>query len=180
MATVSNPNNTYLSEQGWNDRTIKNGASGGGVSKVWRMPSWQQGPGVANAYSTGFREVPDVSLNADPQTGYDVYCSVGGCAGGGWHIMGGTSAAAPVWAAMVALANEASLKANGFVVGFMNPSLYQIAHGATGTSYAAAFHDVVPVQSAVNNCSHPVSVEQYHDAEDRHGRATNASDGECQ
>ena len=159
-----NPDNTYLSEQVWNDRTIKNGASGGGVSKVWRMPSWQQGPGVANAYSTGFRQVPDVSINADPQTGYDVYCSVGGCAGGGWHIMGGTSVAAPVCAAMVALANEASLRANGFVVGFMNPSLYQIAHGATGTSYAAAFHDVVPIQGAVNNNDYVGSNGTYPDA----------------
>jgi kumamolisin len=146
-----NPDNTYLSEQVWNDRTSKNGASGGGVSQVWPMPSWQQGPGVANAYSTGFREVPDVAINADPQTGYDVYCTVGGCAGKGWQVLGGTSAAAPVWAAMVALANETALKANGFQMGFLNPSLYSISHGAAGTSYAAAFHDIVPVQGAVNN-----------------------------
>src|SRR5437763_2542550 len=118
------------------------------------MPSWQQGPGVANAYSTGFREVPDVSVNADPQTGYYVYCSTGGCANSpnkGWMPMGGTSAAAPVWAAMMALANEASLKTNGFLLGFLNPSLYAIAHGTPGTSYASAFHDVVNVQGAANN-----------------------------
>ena len=124
-----NPDNTYQSEQVWNDRVLRNGASGGGLSKVWYMPSWQQGPGVANAYSTGFREVPDVSINADPQTGYDVYCSVGGCAGGGWRVMGGTSAAAPVWAAMVALANETARNANGYQLGFLNPSLYAISHG---------------------------------------------------
>ncbi|HEY6407932.1 MAG TPA: S53 family peptidase, partial [Ktedonobacteraceae bacterium] len=145
-----NADNTYQSEQVWNDRAIQNGASGGGVSKVWYMPSWQQGPGVANAYSTGFREVPDVSINADPQTGYDVYCSVGACAGGGWFVMGGTSAAAPVWAAMVALANETALKANGYQLGFLNPSLYAINHGLAGTSYAASFHDIVPVQGGVN------------------------------
>lgn len=146
-----NFDNTYQSESVWNDRTLKNGASGGGISQVWHMPSWQQAPGVANAYSTGFREVPDVSVNADPQTGYDVYCSVGGCANKGWMIMGGTSAAAPVWAAGIALANEASLKANGFLLGFLNPSLYAIAHGTPGTSYASAFHDVVSVQGAANN-----------------------------
>src|SRR5205807_7258375 len=64
-----NFDNTYQFEQVWNDRNINNGASGGGISLVWHMPYWQQAPGVANAYSTGFREVPDVSLNADPQTG---------------------------------------------------------------------------------------------------------------
>jgi hypothetical protein len=146
-----NFDNTYASEQVWNDRDIKNGASGGGLSRIWNMPSWQQGPGVANAYSTGFREVPDVSVNADPQTGYDVYCSVGSCNGKGWGVMGGTSAATPVWAAMIALANEASIKANGFQAGFLNPSLYAINHGASGTSYAAAFHDIVPVSGAINN-----------------------------
>ncbi len=146
-----NADNTYQSEQVWNDRVIQNGASGGGVSQVWRMPSWQQGPGVANAYTNGYREVPDVSVNADPQTGYDVYCSAGNCAyNGGWMVMGGTSAAAPVWAAMVALANEAAIKANTFVMGFLNPSLYDISYGAAGTSYASAFHDVVPVTGGVN------------------------------
>ncbi len=146
-----NPDNTYQFEQVWNDRALKNGASGGGLSKVWNKPSWQQGPGVANAYSTGFREVPDVSINADPQTGYDVYCSVGGCAGGGWRVIGGTSAAAPVWAAMVALANETARNAHGYQLGFLNPSLYAISHGVAGTSYSASFHDVMSVSGAVNN-----------------------------
>ncbi|MGZ3617722.1 MAG: S53 family peptidase [Ktedonobacteraceae bacterium] len=146
-----NFDNTYQFEQVWNDRNIKNGASGGGISLAWHMPYWQQAPGVANAYSTGFREVPDVSLNADPQTGYDVFCRVGGCANKGWMIFGGTSAAAPAWAALIALANQVSLKSNAFMVGFLNPSLYDIAHGATGTSYNAAFHDVVPVSGYVNN-----------------------------
>jgi len=147
----TNFDNSYQSEQVWNDRAIHNGASGGGVSQVWQMPSWQQAPGVANAYTTGFREVPDVSLNADPQTGYDIYCKAGGCANRGWMVIGGTSAAAPAWAAMIALANEAALRANGFMVGFLNPSLYDIAHGAYGTSYTAAFHDVVPVAGGINN-----------------------------
>jgi len=143
-----NFDNTYKSERVWNDRELGphgNGASGGGLSHVWYMPRWQQGPGVANAYSTGYREVPDVAVNADPQTGYDIYCSAGGCAGSkGWYAIGGTSAATPVWAAMIALANEASIKANGYLMGFLNPSLYSINHGSPGTSYATAFHDIVP------------------------------------
>src|SRR5947209_17382596 len=128
------------------------------------MPSWQKGPGVANAYSTGFREVPDVAINADPQTGYDVYCSVGGCAGSGWFVLGGTSAAAPVWAAMVALANETALKANGYNLGFLNPSLYAIGHGVGGTSYASSFHDIVPVQGSVNNNDYVGSNGTYPDS----------------
>jgi kumamolisin len=157
--------NTLQSEQVWNDRAIKNGASGGGISQVWQMPSWQQGPGVANAYTDGNREVPDVALNADPQTGYDIYCSVGGCAGGrGWEVIGGTSAAAPAWAAMVALANQASIKAGGFLEGFLNPALYDIAHGSPGTSYADAFHDVVPVQGGINNNDYVGNGGAYPDA----------------
>ena len=143
-----NFDNTYKSERVWNDRNIGpngNGASGGGLSSTWSIPRWQQGPGVANFYSSGKREVPDVAVNADPQTGYDIYCSAGGCASGkGWHPIGGTSAAAPVWAAMITLANEASIKANGYLMGFLNPSLYSINYGAPGTSYATAFHDIVP------------------------------------
>lgn len=152
-----NSDNSYSSEQVWNDRNIKDGASGGGISHVWYAPKWQQGPGVANAYSNGNREVPDVAANADPETGYNVYCSMGGCAGttvghcNGWCVIGGTSAATPVWAAMVALANEASIKANGYLMGFLNPGLYAINHGALGTSYATAFHDIVPVPGAINN-----------------------------
>ncbi|HEY6541243.1 MAG TPA: S53 family peptidase, partial [Ktedonobacteraceae bacterium] len=146
-----NFDNSYNYEQVWNDRAIGNGASGGGISQVWSMPSWQQAPGVANAFTNGFREVPDVSINADPQTGFDVYCTAGGCANHGWMVIGGTSAAAPVWAALVALANEYALKVNGLMVGFLNPSLYDIAHGAYGSSYSQAFHDVVPVQGAINN-----------------------------
>ncbi len=161
-----NFDNSYASEQVWNDRAIQNGASGGGISQVWQMPAWQQAPGVANAYSTGNREVPDVSLNADPQTGYDAYCTVGGCAKGGWMVFGGTSAAAPVWAAMIALANEYSLHVNGAMVGFLNPSLYDIAHGSAGTSYSLAFHDVVPVAGGVNNNDYAGTGNTYPTASD--------------
>jgi hypothetical protein len=159
-----NFDNSYQFERVWNDRDIHNGASGGGVSQVWRLPLWQQAPGVANAYSTGFREVPDVSMNADPQTGYDIYCRAGGCANQGWMIFGGTSAAAPAWAAMIALANQASLKATGFMVGFLNPSLYDIAHGANGTAYNAAFHDIVPVSGYINNNDYVGSSGTYPDS----------------
>lgn len=144
----------YGSEVVWDD-TSREIASGGGISAYWTMPSWQQGPGVVNSYSSGSpctatggklcREVPDVSLNADPNTGYATYCTVGSnCAApdSGWLIVGGTSAAAPMWAAMIALANEKSLHDGNFNLGFLNPLLYEIGQNASGTSYASDFHDI--------------------------------------
>lgn len=154
-------NNSYGSETVWNNGPVpvdQNGdsivwAGGGGISNIWPMPNWQQGPGVNNSYTSGTpckatsgncREVPDVSLNADGNTGYLVGCTVAaaGCSNGSWFIIGGTSAAAPMWAAFMALTNEKTLHEGGFNIGFINPYLYQIDQNANGTSYANDFHDI--------------------------------------
>lgn len=128
----------------WNDGS---GAGGGGVSGLWSMPSWQFGPGVVNEFSSGSpchvasgfcREVPDVSASADPANGYVMFCSVSRLcktAGGGWFAIGGSSAAAPLWAALLAVADQGL----GSPVGFVNPALYAIA--ATGST-RDAFNDV--------------------------------------
>jgi hypothetical protein len=97
------------SENVWNDSSIRDGAGGGGISNFWCMPAYQDMkaiPGVINSYSptTGCgtkvpysREVPDVSADADPATGYiDFYK-------GHFEQDGGTSGAAPLWAAVAAL-----------------------------------------------------------------------------
>jgi len=144
-------NNSYQSEHVWNGGFL-GGAGGGGISQFWKMPGWQTGPGVQNSYSKGMRETPDVSLDADPATGYPVYCTAGQtCSGsggipgggtsGGWLTVGGTSAAAPMWAAMVALANEEAAKAGKSQLGFLNPALYKIG---SGSYYHHAFHDIAP------------------------------------
>src|SRR5947209_16798451 len=65
--------NTYLSEGVWNRFSQSGGAGGGGVSIAWSKPAYQTGPGTANSFSNGHRQVPDVSANADPYTGYTVY-----------------------------------------------------------------------------------------------------------
>ena len=91
------------------------------------------------------REVPDVSLDADPFTGYVIYCSVSnaGCdPANPWFEEGGTSAAAPLWAAMIALANQKSIHDGNGYLGFLNPLLYKIDQGAPGTSYTNDFHDI--------------------------------------
>ena len=152
--TLTMNGNRYGSEVVWNNRNDGSYAGGGGISSNWTMPDWQQEPGVLDGtYSSGSpcnasagkmcREVPDVSFDADPNTGYPIYCTVGSsCIGLAWFPIGGTSAAAPMWAAMTALANEKSLHDGNFNLGFLNPLLYQIANNTSGTSYSSDFHDI--------------------------------------
>src|SRR5579883_1302079 len=151
-------NNAYSSEVVWNNGydSLSDlvSAGGGGVSSAWPLPSWQQGPGV-NSSSSG-REVPDVSLDADPNTGYAVYCTVSAACGSGgswWFPLGGTSAAAPMWAAFMALTNEKTLHDGGFNIGFINPLLYQIGQNASGTSYSNDFHDITIGNNNTDNDS---------------------------
>jgi subtilase family serine protease len=125
----------------WNDGSPEAGATGGGPSFEWTMPSYQSGAspalGVINANSrlcaasTYCREVPDVSADADPVTGYVIR------ADDEWVQAGGTSASAPLWAALAALTN-AQPSCRGRTIGFANPALYAIA----GAAYPANFHDV--------------------------------------
>ncbi len=126
-----------ISETVWNDGS-QGGATGGGVSGVFPVPVWQRHLQVrrtagAAAPLTG-RGVPDVAGDADPQSGYAV--SVDGTPA----VVGGTSAVAPLWAALVARLNAAS----GRTLGWINPVLYahptmfrDIVQGNNG-GYAAA------------------------------------------
>ena len=129
------------SETVWNDRS---GAGGGGISSVWPMPPYQsQAPSslaVINSYSSGApcgaasgycREVPDVSADADPETGVLIVYD------GQWGGIGGTSAAAPMWAALLTL-TDASPACAGSPVGFANPALYR----AASTAYSSDFYDI--------------------------------------
>ncbi len=134
----------------WNDggtASSTGGGGGGGISKLWQMPSWQSGlavPGVRSRYSSNIpcgavsgvycREVPDVSASADEYHGDTVYY------GGGWTAFGGTSVAAPKWAAITALSDALCSSEKLGPIGFANPALYRIASRA-GT-YSQAFNDV--------------------------------------
>jgi kumamolisin len=106
------------SEVVWNDGP-NNGASGGGVSSFFALPAWQAGLNAVTkqGHSTALskRGVPDVAGNADPQTGYGVRID------GTDTVIGGTSAVAPLWAALIARINQLSGKPGGY----LNPSLYQ-------------------------------------------------------
>jgi kumamolisin len=123
---------SYDHETTWNvDGTVNGGAGGGGVSSVWTIPGYQQG--IASASSLSSRNVPDVSLNSDQYTGYSIYYKHN------WNIFGGTSCAAPLWAAFTALVNQGRTNNGKQALGFANPTIYQIAQG---TNYDKDFHDI--------------------------------------
>lgn len=128
--SVNSTTGSYVSESVWNNG-LGNGAGGGGVSVVWPIPSWQTN--VSTASSKIHRNVPDVSLNADPDTGYSIYYD------GQWNIFGGTSCAAPLWAAFTACVNQQRASDQNPVLGFANPSFYSI--GASPW-YTTNFHDI--------------------------------------
>jgi subtilase family serine protease len=90
--------NHIASETAWNDGP--NSSTGGGISVAFTAPPWQASLGISNPGS--MRLVPDVSLNADPNTGYLVYSS-----GFGFPV-GGTSASCPMWAGATALLESLS------------------------------------------------------------------------
>jgi subtilase family serine protease len=105
-------------------------ASGGGFSHLFHRPSYQNGvQGIGS-----MRGVPDVAADGDPVSGIAVITS---SAGGGYTISGhaGTSASAPLWAGIIALADQYAKRHLGFV----NPAIYQIARSS---QYHQAFHDV--------------------------------------
>jgi kumamolisin len=128
----------YGHEAGW-EGPLEEAGTGGGVSVLYQRPSWQVGPGVSNQYSDGARQVPDVSANADPDTGYLIYYTTGKCQSDCWQLMGGTSAATPLWASIVLLANQQAQAHGKPPLGFLNPALYRL--GASTTA-GQVYHDV--------------------------------------
>ena len=132
---TTNSNGSYKSESTWSSGSGTSGnGGGGGISSVWSIPQWQQG--VVSSASLGsqtMRNVPDVSLDADPATGYAILYK------GKWNVYGGTSCAAPLWAAFHALVNQGRGNNGSSSLGFPNPTLYALGQSA---SYASTFHDI--------------------------------------
>jgi len=114
--TLVGSGSTITSEVVWNETASNEGATGGGVSAIFPLPTYQQSAGVPALPTNGFvgRGVPDVAGNADPVTGYSILVD------GQSEVVGGTSAVAPLWAALVALLNQQL----GKNVGYFNPTLY--------------------------------------------------------
>jgi kumamolisin len=123
---------TVSSEVVWNELASGEGAGGGGISDQFTQPTWQNNAGVGaraasqpaaaagsggsggGSSATGWRGVPDVAGNADPVTGYQIY------SGGKGQVVGGTSAVAPLWSALIARLAQATGKRFGLI----QPLLY--------------------------------------------------------
>jgi len=119
---------TIESETVWNDTAEGLGATGGGVSDVFSLPEYQANANVPPPQNpNGGCGVPDVSGDADPDTGYNVLID------GSSEVIGVTSAVAPLYAGLFARINEALLAQDLPRVGFVNPKLYQ---------FPVAFHDI--------------------------------------
>ncbi len=117
------------------------GSTGGGVSEVFPLPTWQALAGVPKSVNSGNagRGVPDVSGDADPASGYNILMTING------HRqvfpVGGTSAVAPLWAGLIARINQ---KKSGRV-GFINPTIYGLSSGTN------AFHDITTGNNRVGD-----------------------------
>jgi kumamolisin len=128
--TLRTSSGKVTSETVWNNG-LGAGATGGGVSDVFALPSWQKTAGVpASARGSAGRGVPDVAAVADPTTGYRVLVD------GEKKIYGGTSAVAPLWAALVARLAQAT----GHPFGLLQPRLYGPASSAPDQ---AGFRDII-------------------------------------
>jgi subtilase family serine protease len=132
---AASPVGTYQGEMAWNATTE---ASGGGYSSLFPRPAYQNGVPRIGAS----RGVPDVAANADSDTAMALELSYGGGQGDQLEGAPGTSASTPLWAGVIALADQEA----GHPLGFVNPALYAIARGP---DYHQAFHDVVTGDNSV-------------------------------
>jgi uncharacterized membrane protein len=129
----------YIPEVVWNESGSNGGsglwAGGGGASAYYSKPDWQSAPGVP---ADGQRDVPDVSLTASIHDGYLIVYQ------GSVYYVGGTSAASPSFAGLMALVNQQT----GARQGNANTSFYALAtlQGSGGLSY---FHDIVSGNNSV-------------------------------
>lgn len=148
------PGDAIASETAWDCPSTQSGCdsdrgpagegSGGGVSILFGPGgindvslSWQAGRGVKNDYSTGFRQVPDVSLSGTftdgPDRSYSFYYQ------GRWQTGGGTSAATPMWASLLALTDQYLLAHHQLPLGWPNPIVYSVANSPGPYT---PFHDI--------------------------------------
>jgi subtilase family serine protease len=132
-----NAENQITNQSVWNDAAVSPGnAGGGGVSKLFARPPWQDGTVVSK-----WRAQPDVAMLADVAPGYSVYCTASvDCNGRGWERFGGTSAATPLLAGGFALIDELLRRHEKTPLGFADPLLYNL--GRNPDTAAQAFFDV--------------------------------------
>jgi subtilase family serine protease len=145
---------SYIPEITWNDTSAMQIllGSGGGASQGFAKPDWQAGVGVP---ADGSRDIPDIAFSSSPFHDPYLICAGGSCSNGftppvsQLYFVGGTSCAAPVFSAMLALLNQSSKGSQGNI----NPALYALASFNSGV-----FHDVqlgdnrVPCVAGTTGC----------------------------
>jgi hypothetical protein len=130
----------YSSESGWG--APGDGSSSGGISQFEKQPAYQKG---VVTQSTTMRTNPDVSLDADPETGVDIFQTYGNTTPGSWVVIGGTSDASPQWAGLIAIADQgrALLGEAPLNNTLLTPELYSLPTTTTGPAATADFHDIL-------------------------------------
>jgi kumamolisin len=129
----------WAAEEAWDDSALSQGGTGG-VSRLEARPSWQVGPGISSLRGAGHRLVPDVSADADPDSGVAVVID------GQSNKGGGTSQAAPIWAGFTVLMDDYLQHQGGHPIGALNPVVYRIAQA----DEQRAFHDITLGGDAVD------------------------------
>ncbi|HZQ45513.1 MAG TPA: immunoglobulin domain-containing protein, partial [Verrucomicrobiae bacterium] len=134
----------WQAERVWNWFPDQAGASSGGVSTSFGIPSWQKGINMStNLGSSVNRNIPDVALTAD-----NIYVIANN--GQALSGIGGTSAATPLWAGLTALINQQAAAAGRPLVGFVNPAIYAIGKSP---AYSFLFHDITNRNNSVTSGS---------------------------
>jgi hypothetical protein len=139
ILTMNGPGNSYVSERVWNTGNEPPGwngsgyaGSGGGISSIYAIPSWQQGLDMsANRGSSTNRNFPDVAMVSE-----NFVAVANGSTSIGWY---GTSFASPEWAGFMALVNQAATNNGQPSVGLLNPAIYALGQSA---DYTNCFHDI--------------------------------------
>ncbi|MDN7672681.1 S53 family peptidase [Burkholderia oklahomensis] len=130
---VTDASGRYVGESAWS-------GSGGGQSAIESEPPYQTHYGIP--FDTpGARGVPDVAYDGDPASGFAIYDSYGYGGQRGWFVVGGTSAGAPQWSGLLAIANGVRVergKSTLNAVSAVEAALYGIASAA----YRTTFYDV--------------------------------------
>jgi len=130
----------YLYEYAWGG-VDEDGAGGGGISTAFSLPTFQKNAGLSDSG----RAIPDISMDADPISGVAVYsandASVNDPAGDPWFQVGGTSLASPMFAGIIALAQQNRIDASQPILNSVG--INDLLYGAYVSNYSTYFHDVV-------------------------------------
>ncbi len=152
--STTGPGGTWVSETVWNTPAANDPlvgytpqmASGGGVSRTYGVPAWQQGISMmANQGSTTMRNSPDVAMVAD---NIDIVFGNDAIGLSFDFTEAGTSLAAPLWAGFMALVNQQAAANGQPSVGFANPALYAIGKSV---SYQSCLHDITSGNNETTN-----------------------------